>query len=384
MRINHNLPALQAHNALSANELSLQKAIQRLSTGLRINAAADDSAGLGVSEKMRSQVRGTDQAIRNVQDGVSMLQTAEGALGEIHSMLHRMRELSVQAANDVLTSQDRQFVQLEIDQLKEAIDGVAKTTQFNKKRLIDGTSDVLWSSDRLSTEVIVRGGLLPADELGQTATAAGNYRIEITTKPGAGQVRKSTVFNAEYDRRVIPTPPPTPSLFPGVVIDLSAGTEFNNASATSGTGWDFSTDPNVLHITGNGTYQLTGATNANRVVVDSGVTANIILFDANIDSSNGCSFDMTGASVTMILHGSNTLKSGGSRAGIEVPTGASLTIFGADENASLNVTGGIDGAGIGGQSGTGAGTIIINSGVIDSNASSGEGAGIGGGYSGAG
>ena len=113
MRIYHNIPALYAYNALNATNNALQKSIRTLSTGLRINSAADDAAGLAISEKMRSQINGLNMAVRNAQDGISMLQTAEGALSEVHSILQRMRELSVQAANDTLTQQDRQYIQLE-------------------------------------------------------------------------------------------------------------------------------------------------------------------------------------------------------------------------------------------------------------------------------
>ncbi|GHV33238.1 hypothetical protein FACS1894187_00950 [Synergistales bacterium] len=158
MRINHNIPALYAYNALSDTNNQLQKAIRNLSTGLRINMAADDAAGLAISEKMRAQIRGLDQALRNSQDGISMIQTAEGALTEVHSILQRMRELSVQAANDTLTSEDRTYIQGEIDQLKGEINRIANTTQFNKKLLLNGNASVLWSSDKLSTSVIVRGG----------------------------------------------------------------------------------------------------------------------------------------------------------------------------------------------------------------------------------
>ena len=119
MRILHNIPALQSYNALTKTNNSLSKSIERLSTGLRINGAADDAAGLAISEKMRAQISGLNQATSNAQDGISMIQTAEGALGETHSMLQRMRELAVQAANDTLTQEDRSYIQEEIDQLKE-------------------------------------------------------------------------------------------------------------------------------------------------------------------------------------------------------------------------------------------------------------------------
>ncbi|MBQ9527617.1 MAG: flagellin, partial [Fretibacterium sp.] len=138
MVVNHNIPALSTYNVINNTSSALQKSINKLSTGLRINSAADDAAGLAISEKMRAQVRGLDQAVSNSQDGISMIQTAEGALSETHSILQRMRELSVQAANDTLTNQDRGYIQEEVDQLREEITRIGNTTQFNKKKLLNG------------------------------------------------------------------------------------------------------------------------------------------------------------------------------------------------------------------------------------------------------
>ena len=199
MRVNNNIPALLAHNAYSATQANIEKTIQKLSTGLRINSAADDAAGLGISEKMRSQMKGLAQASRNAQDGISMIQTAEGALQEVHSMLQRMRELAVQAANDTLTSQDRAFIQTEIDKLRDGIDRIAGTTQFNRRRLLDGSASALWSSDKLSTEAIIRGGLTSRDQFGQRVTAEGNFRIEISARPGQAQVLKSNIYTISRD-----------------------------------------------------------------------------------------------------------------------------------------------------------------------------------------
>lgn len=138
MRINHNIQALNAYQNLSKNSSTLSKHLERLSSGLRINRAADDAAGLAISEKMRSQIRGLDMAERNTLDGISLLQTAEGALGTTHEILQRMRELAVQAANGTLEDNDRQAIQAEIDQLTQEIDRIAKTTQFNAKPLLRG------------------------------------------------------------------------------------------------------------------------------------------------------------------------------------------------------------------------------------------------------
>jgi len=202
MRIYHNIPALYAHNALSQTNNALQRSIRTLSTGLRINSAADDAAGLAISEKMRAQIRGMNMAIRNTQDGISMLQTAEGALTETHAILHRMRELSVQAANDTLTQQDRNFIQTEIDQLKNEIDRIATATQFNRRRLLDGSSAALWSSSDLSTRAFVRGSLRQIDQFGQKAAFEGNFRITVSATPGQAEAQKSNVFLIKH-RNVI-------------------------------------------------------------------------------------------------------------------------------------------------------------------------------------
>ncbi|MEA3285289.1 MAG: flagellin [Synergistota bacterium] len=203
MRVYHNVPALFAYNSLSATNNNLQKSINKLSTGLRINSAADDAAGLAISEKMRAQINGLDQATSNAQDGISMIQTAEGALNETHSILQRMRELSVQAANDTLTSQDRDYIQIEVDQLKEEIDRISTTTQFNKKKLLDGSASVLWSSDNLETKAFVRGSLRTVDQFGQKSAAEGNYKISITADPGQAEVQKTDIFKVKHENVIM-------------------------------------------------------------------------------------------------------------------------------------------------------------------------------------
>jgi len=138
MRINANMSALNTHRQLTANQVNTGRSVERLSSGLRINRAGDDAAGLAISEKMRGQIRGLSQASRNAQDGISLLQTAEGALNETHSILQRMRELAVQSANDTNTADDRTNIQAEVNQLNSEIDRIANTTQFNTRQLIDG------------------------------------------------------------------------------------------------------------------------------------------------------------------------------------------------------------------------------------------------------
>jgi len=138
MRINHNINALNSWRNISMTNMDMSKTLERLSSGLRINRAGDDAAGLAISEKMRGQIRGLEMAIKNSQDAISLIQTAEGALTEVHSILQRMRELSVQAATDTNTNVDRDQIQAELNQLREEIDRIARTTEFNTKKLLDG------------------------------------------------------------------------------------------------------------------------------------------------------------------------------------------------------------------------------------------------------
>ena len=141
MRINHNIPALKTNNILGKNNTAMERSLERLSSGYRINRAADDAAGMAISQKMKTQIAGLNQASRNASDGISVIQTAEGALIEVEEMLQRMRELSVQAANGTSTDEDRLQLQAEVDQLKDEINRISETTEFNTKKLLDGTVD---------------------------------------------------------------------------------------------------------------------------------------------------------------------------------------------------------------------------------------------------
>ncbi len=140
MRIQHNISALNAHRQLSGNTSSISKNLEKLSSGYKINRAADDAAGLAISEKMRAQIRGLDQATNNANDGISLIQTAEGGLNETHAILQRMRELAVQSANGTYQDAvDRENLNKEVTALKSEVDRIAKSTHFNKINLIDGS-----------------------------------------------------------------------------------------------------------------------------------------------------------------------------------------------------------------------------------------------------
>ncbi|NJP37063.1 flagellin [Alkalicoccus luteus] len=138
MIINNNISALNTHRQLGMNQNAMQNSMEKLASGLRINRAGDDAAGLAISEKMRAQINGLDQASRNAQDGISLIQTAEGALDETHSILQRMRELAVQSANDTNVEKDREEIQKEVDQLAQEISRISGNTEFNTQNLLGG------------------------------------------------------------------------------------------------------------------------------------------------------------------------------------------------------------------------------------------------------
>lgn len=172
MRINHNIAALNTYRQLSANNVFQQKSLAKLSSGFRINSAADDAAGLAISEKMRGQIRGLEMASKNAQDSISLIQIAEGALNEVHSILQRMRELAVQASNDTNTLTDRNEIQKEINQLVAEIDRIGNTTEFNTKKLLNGEVGVVAYTDAPSQFSSISVG---------SDTTAGTYTISSIT-----------------------------------------------------------------------------------------------------------------------------------------------------------------------------------------------------------
>lgn len=195
MIINHNIAALNTYNRLSANNTNTSKSLEKLSSGLRINRAGDDAAGLAISEKMRGQIRGLDQAQRNSQDSISLIQTAEGALTETHSILQRMRELAVQASNDTNTKVDRGEIQKEIDQLTDEIDRIANTTEFNTQKLLDGSKKGL--RDAIKGDVNVQLNTQATATFKTTAANGSNITVTgtiIITRTKTGSVLSAGDF----------------------------------------------------------------------------------------------------------------------------------------------------------------------------------------------
>lgn len=201
MRINHNISALNAWRSLDQVNSSMGKTLEKLSSGLRINRAGDDAAGLAISEKMRGQIKGLDMAVKNAQDAISLIQTAEGALTETHSILQRMRELADQAASDTNTNVDRNQIQAEIDQLREEIDRIARTTEFNTMKLLDGKIE----SFRPEADVkVVTGGNFDLQASLKGASAVGALTVTSGTALGSNttaniEVGESTTVGLKLD-----------------------------------------------------------------------------------------------------------------------------------------------------------------------------------------
>lgn len=177
MKINNNIQALNAYRNLYQNQSATSKNLEKLSSGLRINRAADDAAGLAISEKMRSQIRGLKQAERNSMDGISLMQTAEGALQEVHSILQRMRELAVQGANDTNTEYDREQIQKEIEQLKLEIDSISEKTEFNTRKLLNGSSAVLSSISKATDNA---ASVVGTPKVVDPNLESGVYHVKVT------------------------------------------------------------------------------------------------------------------------------------------------------------------------------------------------------------
>ncbi len=183
LSIVNNPTAIGAQGGVNSVNSKLAKTIKSLSTGLRINTAADDASGLAVSEKLRAQISGLNKAATNAQDAISMLQTAEGAMGSMTSMVQRIRELAVQAGDPAYTSNDRAMLQLEVDQLKQEIDRVSSSTEFNTKKLLNGDAAALWSASTDNIEAVVKG-----------TAVEGNYKLSYDVDPGKNSVYKSNIM----------------------------------------------------------------------------------------------------------------------------------------------------------------------------------------------
>lgn len=322
MRINHNIAALNTFRQLSANNTNGNKSIEKLSSGLRINRAGDDAAGLAISEKMRGQIRGLEMASKNAQDGISMIQTAEGALNETHSILQRMRELAVQAASDTNNSSDRAEIQKEINQLKAEVNRISSDTEFNTKKLLNGEMGKV-ASKTGGTAVLqnlqVTGDSIDTGAYSIAVTAAGTNAETVTS--GASAITATPFGTDDAD------------------ITVGDGVLYGSYSLTVS---DFGAGSANFTLTGpDGTVTVA---NGQNVIVD--LTIGGITFDfstQNVTKDGTLQFDLqaTGLSLTLsgdatatitnLTYGGETLNLGGFEFSLK-------TGFGVDANvAEYNV-----------------------------------------------
>lgn len=195
MRINHNIAALNTHRQLGMNNSAASKNLEKLSSGLQINRAGDDAAGLAISEKMRNQIRGMEQASINAQDGISLIQTAEGALNETHEMLQRMAELYVKAGNETLTDSDLQKIDAEITELTAQIDDIATQTQFNTKKLLDGSVDGITLQVGANQDEVI--------ELKLSNNTAEELKLDTVTKLASGATMGAANTIAKNNLKIV-------------------------------------------------------------------------------------------------------------------------------------------------------------------------------------
>ena len=199
MIINHNMNAMNAHRNMGVNNNNAAKAMEKLSSGLRINRAGDDAAGLAISEKMRGQIRGLDQASRNAQDGISLIQTAEGALNETTNILQRMRELSVQAANDTNAESDRSAIKTELMALHEEISRIADTTKFNGKDLMNSAA----SNTSIRIQVGANSGEIITIALNNMKASQLGIKKSAVSAVGTGGVAQANALTTAIDTALV-------------------------------------------------------------------------------------------------------------------------------------------------------------------------------------
>jgi flagellin len=239
MRINNNLMAMNTHRQMGVTQNSQSKSMEKLSSGYRINRAGDDAAGLAISEKMRGQIRGLNQASRNAQDGISMIQTAEGALTETHDIVQRMRELAVQATNDTMSTEDRNAIGAELKELTDEIDRIATTTKFNSKSLLNGS--LVGSFDGANSDATMDVGAAIATNAVVTAVDVSGASTGAYTFSAAANSTTLTLTDAN-----------------GIAQNITVGA----ASAGSQTTLDFSQHGISIDLTGIGAATATAIATA--------------------------------------------------------------------------------------------------------------------------
>lgn len=239
MRIQHNIAALNTHRNLTANQSQSAKNLEKLSSGYKINRAGDDAAGLAISEKMRAQIKGLDMATKNSQDSISLIQTAEGALNETHSILQRMRELAVQSSNDTNVSGDRDALQQEITQLTEEIDRIANTTEFNTQKLLDGSfKGTFQIGANEGQDMSLDIGKMGAAALGLVSktTVQADVTADLTAAGSKALADGVYTVNAAGDALQDSTGNQVGTIAAGGVVTLNDGAEYTFDDATAAAG----------------------------------------------------------------------------------------------------------------------------------------------------
>ncbi len=341
MRIQNNIPALTAKGKLSVNRHSVEKSSERLSSGYRINRASDDAAGLAVSEKMRSQLRGIKQSIKNTQNGAALIQTFEGALGQTVSIIRRMKELAVQSANgEYSNSVDRQTIQVEYRQLCDEVDHIAGT-DFNGVVMLSKDPGI----DNIELEKVINSQDLAEIAMRRSADSEGAIRLFDAAQTEA------LVFSAR-----------------------DAGVKCGDLTVSGGTlNTDFKYENNRLTILSKTPITISGSSTTNQIYVEKDISANVTLDNVNIQFddafTNMCAFkiaDNSGGKVTVTLNGVNTLKSGNGCAGLQKNgMGDNIGELIINGTGRLTAYGGEHGAGIGcGGPHTNCQNITIKSGSI--------------------
>ncbi|MCL7746706.1 flagellin [Halalkalibacter alkaliphilus] len=308
MIINNNISALNTFRQMGINQGATQNAMEKLSSGLRINRAGDDAAGLAISEKMRGQIRGLDQASRNAQDGISLIQTAEGALNETHNILQRMRELAVQSANDTNTETDRNEIQKEIDQLTNEIDRIANTTEFNTQKLLDGSKRGL-EAPKDATVTVQRNTSADVSVTALTdAQKAGDDAVSVTGTFTITRIAESTDG------------------------DNSAMYNVSNPN----TGETFALNADATEITGSGAGANLVISNLSEMAVGESVTISLTAYDEGNDSVSDALSLQIGANSGQNIHvGINDMRA--EALGVRSSNGEALDITDA-EKATAAIT----------------------------------------------
>ncbi len=290
MRINNNVMALNAHRQLGMNQAGAAKSMEKLSSGFRINRAGDDAAGLAISEKMRGQIRGLKQASRNAQDGISLIQTAEGALNESHAILQRMRELAVQSSTDTNEGTDRGEIQKEINQLADELSRISNDTEFNKKTLLNGDMGKVAQKTAGSaslSELQATGADLDSGSYKLTLTNAGTDTFTVTS--GSTAVTASNISSH-------------------ISLDTGADIEYGSYTLTV---TDFNGDSNTAN------FELTGPDGKKTEISGHGVAAaltiggiKVALNEEAVTGNGTVKFDLTANGLNITLSGDKTASTG--------------------------------------------------------------------------